>query len=250
MKLRSVSPYGGNEDYITLIFSEEDAAQAEALIRRPVLQGYRIWYEDSDHPEPERIETIRQKLAGCAVCVALVSARAVNSHVFRSGLTSATLSGKPILLVFEAAVQLSLGMRLQAAAATEIRKYELDEEAFYGALFAGNEIRRCRAAQAAPLAAAMWLEREKNKEIILLRPGATTFGRSASVCDYVIDSNNYVGRFHATIINSDGCCVIIDNNSKNRTYVNAKLLAPAEQVRLTHGDIIMMANEKFTFYWG
>ena len=247
MSLQSLQPYIGNDEYIALISGPDDSSQAEKLIRKPLLEGYRIWFDNSDLSEPERIAQSEKYIDGADVCVVLLSCASVNSHYFRSSFTYAVNAGKPIVLVYADSAPLSIGMQIQAAATTGIEKYKLSNEEFFDRLFDIKAIRKCRDTRQDKVST-MWLEREKNKDIIVLKSGATTFGRHSTMCDYVISDNNYVGRVHATIINSDKKCVIIDNNSKNKTYVNSRMLMPEQQFRLYDGDVVSLATEKFVFH--
>ncbi len=246
MDMLALEPYFGNDDYIALLSCDDDKQKAERIIRKPVLDGYRIWFDNSAVQETEKIAASEKYIADSAALIAVLSANAVNSHYFRTGLTFAVNEGKKVILIYTDDTPLSFGMQIQATAALKIEKYKLSGEEFYNQLFEIEEIRKCRDTRQDKIAT-MWLEREKTKDIIILKNGATTFGRHATMCDYVVD-NNYVGRVHATIINSDKKCVIIDNNSKNKTYVNSRMLAPEQQFRLYDGDIITLATEKFIFH--
>ena len=247
MNSLSLQPYIGNDEFITIISCDEDISKAERILRKPFLDGYRIWFDNSDMPETEKSGALEKNIKESSACIALLSGNAVNSHYFRSGLTFAVNIGRPVILVFTEDIPLSVCMQIQAQAAVKIEKYNLLGEEFYNKLYSIPEIRKCRDTRQDKVTT-MWLEREKTKDIIVLKSGATTFGRHSTMCDYVIDNNNYVGRVHATIINSDKKCVIIDNNSKNKTYVNSRMLMPEQQFRLYDGDVVSMATEKFIFH--
>lgn len=92
-----------------------------------------------------------------------------------------------------------------------------------------------------------WLIRNKTNEKIPLKNGETKLGRSDTMCDYAITGNSAVGRYHARIINSGLACSIVDNNSMNKTFLNTKELEPKREYLLHNGDLIRLANEKFTF---
>ena len=243
----SFAPYIGNDEYITLISCAQDHTAAERFIKKPLLEGVRIWFDFENSPEDNIAESLIKNIDGCSVCFALLTNNAVNSHYFRSGLTYAVNSGKPVVLVRSENIPLSIGMQIQAAATIQIDRYSLSSDEFYARLFDIKEVRKCCDTKSDKIST-MYLERDKTKDLIILKSGATTLGRHATMCDYVIDDNKYIGRVHATIINSGSKCVIIDNNSKNKTYVNARTLVPDEQFRLYDNDIIILANEKFIFH--
>lgn len=245
MSESSLSPYIGNEKYAVVLNCPEDFSVTEKLLARLSLDGYRVWFDCDNLPEAERIGNIEKYIKNCNVCVAVLTENAVNSHLFRSCLTFAVNSGKIIVSVLEENVRLTVGMQLQVNTTAVIEKYRLAGEEFYGRLADVKKLRECRTARKV---STMWLERVNNKDIVVLKNGATTIGRLASICDYAIENNHYIGRIHATIINSGDRCVIIDNSSKNKTFVNARMLVPEEQFPLNDGDVVKVANEQFVFH--
>ncbi len=72
-----------------------------------------------------------------------------------------------------------------------------------------------------------------------------TIGRKESV-DLQIDSSR-VSREHARIVKEDGEYRVIDLSSTNGTFVNGNRI---EESPLCDGDMLMVANEEFTFYTG
>ncbi len=91
------------------------------------------------------------------------------------------------------------------------------------------------------------LVRTKTGEIIPINKPAITLGCDP-MCDYAIRDNGYVSRFHATIINYEMHCCIVDNNSTNKTRVNGMILHPQTETRLIDGMKISLANEEFIYY--
>ena len=72
-----------------------------------------------------------------------------------------------------------------------------------------------------------------------------TIGRKETV-DLRIDSNR-VSREHAQIVKEDGNYRVIDLQSTNGTFVNGKRI---EDAPLSDGDLLMVANEEFSFSTG
>ncbi len=93
-----------------------------------------------------------------------------------------------------------------------------------------------------------WLVRTKTNETIPLKLGKTKLGRSNTMADYAIVGNSAIGRFHAYVENTGSECRVVDNNSMNKTFLNAKELEPEKEYLLEDGDAIRLANEKFTFH--
>jgi EAL domain-containing protein (putative c-di-GMP-specific phosphodiesterase class I) len=72
-----------------------------------------------------------------------------------------------------------------------------------------------------------------------------TIGRKGSV-DLQIDSSR-VSREHAQIVKENGEYRVLDLSSTNGTFVNGNRI---EESPLCDGDMLMVANEEFTFYAG
>lgn len=90
------------------------------------------------------------------------------------------------------------------------------------------------------------LIRMKNNETIPITKPFFKLGKERSFVDYYIDSG-YISRSHANIINRDGVYYVVDNNSRNHTYVNEQLLQSNMEVKLQNGDRVRLADEEFEF---
>ena len=247
MNSASMAPYIGNDSYITLLSCDEDFSLIQKVIGKAYFDGYRIWYNDEDLPANKLIEVFEKNIDQSEICIALITENSVNSHAFRSALTYAVRKGKPVISVFSENTALTVGMRLQISTTTVIEKYMLSGDEYYSRLTDPKEVRKCRDVSVEK-PKTMWLERESNRDIVVLKNGATTFGRLSSMCDYAIPDNKYIGRIHATILNTGKSCVVIDNNSKNKTFVNMRVMAPGQQFRIEDGDTVTFADEKFIFH--
>ncbi len=91
------------------------------------------------------------------------------------------------------------------------------------------------------------LIRKKNNEKIDLNKPVFRIGKEKSYVDYFIGDNTAISRSHANIINRDGAFAVVDTQSTNHTFVNGTMLQPNEEIAVSHGDTIRLANEDFEF---
>lgn len=92
-----------------------------------------------------------------------------------------------------------------------------------------------------------YLVRKKNNERIPLDKDFFRLGRDVDFNDYAIIDNRYVGHSHCHLIQQDGEFFVVDDNSKNHTSVNGKVIAPGQLIKLSHGYVISVADEEFEF---
>ena len=93
-----------------------------------------------------------------------------------------------------------------------------------------------------------YILRRANGQKMYLEQDITKIGRESAYVDFYIGDNLQIGRSHAEIIRRGQNFFIKDNNSKNHTYVNGKIVIGDELVQLRTGDIIMLANEIFEYH--
>ncbi len=91
------------------------------------------------------------------------------------------------------------------------------------------------------------LIRQSNNERIPIERELFRIGRDESYNDYVVSNNKSVGRSHCHIVSRDGEYFIVDDNSKNHTYVNGMEITSGTEVKLTHAAHISLSNEEFEF---
>lgn len=91
------------------------------------------------------------------------------------------------------------------------------------------------------------LLRKKNNERIPINKAIFRLGRDVSFNDYVITDNKFIGHGHCHIIARDGEYFIVDDNSKNHTYVNGIAIPPSSEIKLSHGQSVRLSNEEFEF---
>lgn len=91
------------------------------------------------------------------------------------------------------------------------------------------------------------LIRRKNNERIPIQQNVFRLGRNQDFNDYVILGNEFVGNTHCHILVRGEKYFIVDDNSKNHTFVNGVMVMPGTEVKLMHGQTIMLADEEFEF---
>ncbi len=102
-------------------------------------------------------------------------------------------------------------------------------------------------AGASPAKADPHLIRTKNNEKIPLNKPVFRIGKERSYVDYFISDNTAISRSHANIVNHNGEFFVVDTNSTNHTYVNGSMIHSNEEIKLSHGAKIRLANEDFEF---
>lgn len=260
-----VRPYEGKEEYIFISYCHKDKMWVFPIIERLDKDGYRVWYDEGIDPGSEWPEIIAQHLQNCSACIAFISNNSLGSHNCRREINFALLKERPFISVVLEAVQMMPGMEMQLSAAQAIFKYKIpDTEEFFEKLYAAKFLKAClgepkpdkpvhspreyKTPVKEKPEVVSFLIRDKTNQKFYLKKGEIKMGRSSERCDYVIDGNSTIGRYHAKIINYGLRCVIVDENSMNKTYLNALQLEPGKEYLLADGDIVKLANEKFTFY--
>lgn len=92
-----------------------------------------------------------------------------------------------------------------------------------------------------------YLQAKRNNERIPISGNIFRLGRDKDFNDYVIQNNKFVGHSHCHILAENGEYFIVDDNSKNRTYVEGTPIQPGVKVKLVHGQNIRLADEEFEF---
>ncbi len=93
-----------------------------------------------------------------------------------------------------------------------------------------------------------WLQHDNEGELLMteLKEGSFLIGRSVDLADMVIPAIS-VGRIHARIITRDDDFYLIDEDSKNGTFINNIKIDPKREYQLKNDDIITFANMEYTF---
>lgn len=92
-----------------------------------------------------------------------------------------------------------------------------------------------------------YLQAKRNNERIPINGNIFRLGRDKDFNDYVIQNNKFVGHSHCHILVENGEYFIVDDNSKNRTYVDGTPIQPGVKIKLVHGQNIKLADEEFEF---
>lgn len=92
-----------------------------------------------------------------------------------------------------------------------------------------------------------YLIRVSTNEKIQITGEVFRIGRGRRYTNYCIMDNPEVGRNHADIVKSSQGYKIIDNNSKNHTYINGTQIASECPIPLEHGMTISLSGERFIF---
>lgn len=91
------------------------------------------------------------------------------------------------------------------------------------------------------------LIRKANNEVIYINKTNFRLGREEGSVDYCIYDNKKISRAHADLFIKGGKWNIVDLKSKNRTYVNDRVLPASVEIPLNDGDIIRLNTEEFVF---
>lgn len=92
------------------------------------------------------------------------------------------------------------------------------------------------------------LYRYSTQEIYEIQGDIVRIGRNPAISEICISGNRGIGRIHAVLYVKNGQVGIIDNDSKNKTYVNGEQLKPGDDPRiLSPGDVIQLADEELEF---
>lgn len=92
-----------------------------------------------------------------------------------------------------------------------------------------------------------YLQSKRNNERIPISKNVFRLGRDKDFNDYVVQNNKFVGHSHCHILVENGEYFIVDDNSKNRTYVDGTPIQPGVRIKLVHGQHIRLADEEFEF---
>lgn len=91
------------------------------------------------------------------------------------------------------------------------------------------------------------LVRRSTGETVIIDKETFVIGKERAKVDYAVTENKTVSRVHATIFCRKDGCVIVDNNSTNRTFINGSPIPAASEIRINSGDVLKLSNEEFDF---
>ena len=91
------------------------------------------------------------------------------------------------------------------------------------------------------------LIRTLTEEVIRIDKPVFRIGKEENCVDYIVSNNIAISRSHADIISRDGKYFVFDLRSKNKSYINNRVLPAEHEVEIFNGDILKLANEEFLF---
>lgn len=91
------------------------------------------------------------------------------------------------------------------------------------------------------------LKRISTDEIIVINKSVFRLGKDKSCVDYVVTNNNTISGSHADIVSRNEQYYVVDLNSKNKTYINKRVLPSQYEVEIFSGDTLRLSNEDFIF---
>lgn len=91
------------------------------------------------------------------------------------------------------------------------------------------------------------LRRVSTDEIISIDKPVFRIGKDKRYVDYYVTDNNSVSRSHADIITRGSRYFVIDLGSKNKTFINNKIIPVQTEVEILDGNKLKLASEEFTF---
>ncbi len=93
-----------------------------------------------------------------------------------------------------------------------------------------------------------WLKAEDSENVsdIIVTKQNFVIGKSETETDYTIKESTAVSRRHLEFVISERKIFILDLGSTNGTYVNGNLLTPDSYVPVNYGDIIDIADLRYT----
>lgn len=91
------------------------------------------------------------------------------------------------------------------------------------------------------------LVRLSTNEIIVIDKPVFRIGKEKQCVDFVVTNNATISRSHADIISKNGRYYVFDIQSKNRTYINNRVLPSEKEIEISNDDVLKLANEEFLF---
>lgn len=91
------------------------------------------------------------------------------------------------------------------------------------------------------------ITRIANNQKMYMDKDILKIGKESDYVDFYIGNNPTISRTHADIVLKDGGYYIRDNNSKNHTYLNDRMIVPGKLEQLKNNDRIKISNEELVF---
>jgi len=285
MKRCSANPYKGSDSFIFVSYCPQDRRFVYPIIESLSKYGYRLWHNEGITAECEWNEVAADHMSLSSLCLAFVSETAVASHNWRREIISALQEEKPLFSVFLEETILSPGLKMQLTENKYIFAYKyLQISKLLDEVSSAHELKLCLGVQN-PLVTVQlpifyneptlknpnmtislsdeWFEtdgrteqteyvlvRQPTAEAIPINSGYLHVGKEIERMknSYVISGNLTISRTHFFIKKENGVYMLTDNNSKNRTYLNAppdddtNPLPPKVSIELKDGDTIRISK--------
>ena len=91
------------------------------------------------------------------------------------------------------------------------------------------------------------LIRVLTNEVIEINKPVFRIGKEENCVDYIVTNNVAISRSHIDIISRSGKYFVFDLRSKNKSYINNRVLPAEHEVEIFDGDVLKLANEDFLF---
>jgi len=123
--------YEGEDPYLFISYSHEDAHLVYPEIIQIHQSGYNIWYDEGVAASNEWPEEIANAVLGCSVFVCFVSPRATDSINCRNEINLALNEKKPFLAIHLEETELPPGLRLRMGDLQAILKDKIPAERYF-----------------------------------------------------------------------------------------------------------------------
>jgi len=138
--------YEGNEPYLFVSCSTQDAAVVSPILDQLGYDGYRLWYDEESTEKNIVTSALTEKVRRCAVFLVLITNNYAASRTCRSALSTAVESGRTIRALFLQDAVLPQSLALQLAHTGCTAKFEAITHALLvQKLYADAVIRTCHA---------------------------------------------------------------------------------------------------------
>ena len=96
----------------------------------------------------------------------------------------------------------------------------------------------------------LYLRYDANGDKLAFDESGLVIGRSRKESQYIIPGNGNISRKHIKIFKLEGKFFIKDTDSSNGTYINGKNIGKGNTKEVGIGDVVVIADEKFTVVRG
>ena len=134
---RPFPAYKGDEPYIFVSYSHQDADIVFPGIQRLRDQGFNIWYDEGINPGASWREELAESILGCDLFIILVSPQSADSDNCLKEVNYALEHDRALLAIHQETTQLSPGLELALSDRQAIFRHELTEEQYRDKVLSG-----------------------------------------------------------------------------------------------------------------